>query len=325
MAEAAPKRAEEPGIGGEEEGTARRLTRLQFWGIFAIGVFVFVFSTGPVWRHPWRIDTLNMAILYSYLPLPFLVAGGLAYKRRLGLKAFFLDTLEILLLKYGVTFGVAIALWTLVPAPPPPPSFAGAHARDPASPRAPAEPAPPPTPIPEDPQGIVEGVVTSARLGGAPLGEALVFIASGLEKYVFAAPEAALVLENDGSGVRPRLAAALFRQSIVARSADGHLHTLLAVKDGAALLNVPLLSSGVATPVSFLEAHGVMELRCRVHPGEEAALLGVFAHPFFAITGPDGRFSWKGVPAGALRVAARTRASGEGPPRCGSRPGAAWT
>jgi hypothetical protein len=282
-----------------EEDPAPRLTRFQFWSIFAIGVAIFLFSTGPVWRHPWQIGTLNLAILYSYVPLPFLVAGGLAYKKRLGIKALFLDTLEILLLKYSVTFGVALVLWAFVPAPPPEPPAA----RAPRTP-VPAEPAPPTTPIAPDQTGIVGGVVVGH--GGAPLAGALVFVASGLERYVFAAPAAPLVLENDGSGVRPRVAAAVFRQPIQARSGDGHLHTLLAVKDAETVLNVPLLSSGERAPAVFSEAHGVMELRCRVHPREEPALLGIFTHPFFAVTGPDGRFSWAGVPAAPLRIVART-------------------
>jgi hypothetical protein len=282
-----------------------RLTRLQFWAIVTLGVAIFLVGTGPVWRHPWSMDAFNAAVLYSYLPLPVLVAIGLWVKRRLGLKAFFLDTLEVLVLKYALTFGFALVVWSIVPAPPP----AAALGARPVQARSavPVEPAPPPTPIPEDQRGRVEGVVVAGT--GAPVEGALVFVAAGLERYVFAAPERPLEIENDGNGIRPPVAAAVFGQPIFARSADGHLHTLVATKDDATLLNVPLLRSGAPSSVVFHEAHGVMELRCRVHQRTEApALLGVFAHPYFAITGPDGRFAWSGVPAAALRVAARRSA-----------------
>jgi hypothetical protein len=318
MPQASPERDEQPGTPGEGEASARRLTRVQFWGIFAIGVVIFLFSTGPVWQHPWRIDTLNMAILYSYLPLPFLVAGALAYKKRLGLKAFFIDTLEILLLKYGFTFGTAIALWTLFPAPMAKPVLVAAPPSSASIPPERVEPAPPPTPIPEDQRGTISGVVTTRD--GTPREGGLVYIASGLEKYVFAAPETPLVLENDGSGIRPRVAAVVFRQPLSARSADGHLHTLLAVKDGSTLLNVPLLSSAEPSPVRFLEAHGVMELRCRVHPGEQVTTLGVFSHPFFAVTGPDGAFSFAGVPAGTFQIVVRIRGFRDGAAEVPLRP-----
>src|SRR4051812_28054341 len=107
---ASPERAKDPPL--------LRLTRLQFWSIFALGVVIFLFSTGPVWRQPWQFDALNLAILYSYLPLPLLVLGGLAYKKRLGWRSFFLDTLEITLLKYSTTFGIALCLWSFAPPPP---------------------------------------------------------------------------------------------------------------------------------------------------------------------------------------------------------------
>lgn len=293
---------------GAAEAPLKRLTRVQFWGIFAIGVTIFLFATGPVWRKPWQFDALNLAILYSYIPLPFLVVIALAYKKRFTWRAFFLDTLAITLLKYSVTFAIALCLWS---AAPPPPSEPAPHAARaiPGAPPKPADPLPAPTPIDPAQTGAIEGAVVDR--GGAPLGSALVYVAGGLEKFVFAAPETPLVLENDGTGFRPRLAAAMLHQPIVARASDRHLHTLLAVKDGVAALNVPLLSSGGDAEVVFQEAHGVLELHCRVHqhagdggPAEETATLGVFAHPFFAITGPDGRFSWAGVPAGQIRVGA---------------------
>jgi hypothetical protein len=299
-----------------EQPRAERLTRAQFWGIIAIGVAIFLFSTGPLWRHPWQISTLNHAVFYSYLPLPFLVLLGLWYKKRLRFVAFFLDTLAITLIKYSITFGIALSLWSIAPEPSEERSersawLLGAQAREPS------EPVPAPTPISPQQTGSITGKVVDGS--GATVDSALVFIAEGLSGMVFAAPEAPVELENDGTGIRPRLAAAQLYQPILAQSTDGHLHTLLAMKDDETLLNVPLLRSGVKASVRFREAHGVIRLGCRVHqrkeggsPAEEEAFLGVFGHPFFAITGADGKFEWRGVPAGVLSVAAWKRGRQEG-------------
>jgi hypothetical protein len=298
-----------------EEAGVLRLTRAQFFGIIGVGVTIFLFSTGPLWRHPWRLDMLNEAVLYSYLPLPPLVVAGLWYKKRLGLRAFFLDTLAITLIKYSVTFGIALVLWSIAPPPAEERSERASRNLEASAPAA-TEPLPAPTPIAPEQTGTVTGVVVDGS--GAKVGGALVFISEGLEGVVFAAPETAVELENDGTGIRPRLAAAQLYQPILARSADGHLHTLVALKAEEAQVNVPLLRSGAKAPVRFREARGVMRLECRVHqrkedgaPAEEAAFLAVFGHPFFAITGADGRFSWSGVPAGALAVAAWDRGRGE--------------
>jgi hypothetical protein len=286
-----------------------RLTRLQFWSFLAIGLVIFVFSTGPIWRDPWRMENITWAAVYSYLPIPVLVLAGLAYKKRLGLRAFFLDTLELTLLKYALTFGIALVLWGIVPALPIAPTVPHANAATDAP--EPTEPAPTPTPIAPERTGTIEGTVVDAA--GHPRAGALAYVEAGLEGYVFAAPATPLVLENDGRGITPRLAAVQLRQPVFARATDGHLHTLVADKDGAVLFNVPLLSSGAQSRVRITEAHGVAGLRCIVHPRtgtEAAAHLAVFAHPFFAITGADGRFTFRGVPAGALRVGAWDEESG---------------
>jgi hypothetical protein len=278
---------------GPDEPRLRRLSRLQFWGIFAFAVAMFLFSTGPVWRNAWNMSVLNTAILWSYLPLPFLVAGALAYRRALGFKAFFLDVLELTLLKYSTTFGIALVLWSVYPPPAEPVASATPHAE--AKPAA-----PPPKPTVLDPArlGTLKGTVSDAS---GPVAGALVSV-SGLEDIVFAPPAAPLVLVNDGSGITPRLAGAMVGQKIEARSSDGRLHTLVATANKAAVFNVPLLPAGVARTLEVAEPHGLMELRCTVHPGEPHTFVGVFANPFFALTDADGRFSFEGVPAGALKV-----------------------
>ncbi len=283
-----------------------RLPRPYFWGALALSVVVFLFCQGPIWRMAWRMDALNGAVLYSYLAIPVLVLAGLLATRRLSVRAFFLDTLEITFIKYVITFSIALVGWVTTPEPPKAPPAPRAAA--PAVSEAPLAP----TLIPPGTMGEITGVVTR---DGRPVKGALVYVASGLEGVVFAPPKDGIVLANDGKGVSPRLSAAQLGQPISARSADGHLHTLVVEKDGRVLANVPLLGSGAPSPVSIREAHGVAKIRCMVHqrsePPEEPAYLAVFSHPFFAVTGDDGAFRWKGVPAGALRVAAWEEGRGE--------------
>jgi hypothetical protein len=285
-----------------------RLTRLQFWGFLALAVTIFLFASGPVWEHPWDINALNRAIFYSYAPLPLLVLGGLAYKRRLGLRAFGLDLLVLTLLKYSITFGIALLLWTARGAPPAPQTALPAPHRAHAVAAVPPEA---PTPVPEEKAGSVRGVVVDRE--GKPVAGALAYVAGGLEAWVFAPPTRELVLDNHGAGLTPEVAIAQLHQPIAARSTSGQLHTFVATQGGTTLLNVPLLGSGLRTPVVFAEAHGLIEVRCSVHQHlgtERPSTLLVLAHPFSAITGDDGRFTFNGVPAGALRLAAWDRARG---------------
>lgn len=293
----------------QAEVPSQRLTRLQLWGFLAIAVGIFLFASGPVWQHPWDIGALNRAIFYSYAPIPLLVLGGLAWKKRLGIKAFVVDLLVLTLLKYSITFGIALVLWSLQGAPPVAAQtiHPAAHAAHPAA----AAPAEAPTPVPEEKAGVVSGIVVDSV--GKPVAGALAYIAAGLDGWVFAPPTTDLVLENNGKGLSPAVAIAQLRAPLAARSTNGQLHTFVATHDGKTLINVPLLSSSLRTPIAFTEAHGLIEVRCSVHQHlgtEQASTLLVLTHPFSAITGDDGRFVFRGVPAGALRLAAWDRGRG---------------
>jgi hypothetical protein len=273
-----------------------RLSRPQFWGIFAIAVLIFLFATGPVWRHPWQIGVLNEAILWSYLPLPLLVAGALAQRRALTLRAFFLDTLELTLLKYSATFGLSLVLWSIQRPPEEPFVF---HA-----PKVEMATAPAARPTELDPArlGRVRGAVTDA--GGAPVAGALVWVSAGLEEFVFAPPPAAVEVTEGAAGIAPSLGAIMVGQRLEGRSTDGQLHTLVATAGGSTVFNVPLIAAGVARSVDVAAPHGLVELRCTIHPNERHGFVGVFASPFFALTDAAGRFALDGVPAGKLTLAA---------------------
>jgi hypothetical protein len=286
----------------------QRLTRFQLWGFLAIAVGIFLFASGPVWQHPWDIGALNRAIFYSYAPIPLLVLGGLAWKKRLGIRAFVVDLLVLTLLKYSITFGIALVLWSAQGAPPVAQTALPAHHAALSVAVAPAEP---PTLVPEEKAGVVSGVVVDRE--GKPVAGALAYIAAGLDGWVFAPPTTDLVLENHGEGLAPSVAIAQLHAPLAARSTNGQLHTFVATQGGTTLLNVPLLSSGLRTPIAFTEAHGLIEVRCSVHQHlgtEHPSTLLVLTHPFSTITGDDGRFAFRGVPAGALRLAAWDRGRG---------------
>ncbi|HEY4117208.1 MAG TPA: hypothetical protein VGM56_05110, partial [Byssovorax sp.] len=220
--------------------------------------------------------------------------------RRLSGRAFFLDTLDLTLLKYSVTFGLALVLWTVTDPP------ASAHAAPIAHAAAAAAASDAPaatTPIDVAHAGDLHGVVTDAR--GAPVEGALVYLSGGVDALVFAPPRATVALENRGEagGLTPSVAAAMVGEPVTARSADGRLHTLVAAAEGGTVFNVPLLPSGAPRPVDVREAHGLMELRCTVHADEPHATLAVLSHPFFMLTAADGRYRFDGVPEGDVRVA----------------------
>lgn len=292
----------DPRAGAEPLETVPKLSRAQLAACLGLGVALFLFVLGPIWRRAWDFSVVNAAIFYSYLPLPLAVAACLACSRKLGLASFFLETLKVTLLKYSLTFAIALVMWSVVDPPPPIPRvrrFGHLFARRDAPP-------PPPEPTPLDPAstGAIRGVVVGAT--NEPVEGALARIASGLEAYVFAPPDAPVSLENDGARIAPALVAAQTHQPIRARSADGRLHTFVAHSaSGDALFNVPLLREGTYSSVMVREPYGEARAHCTVHgAAERPATLVVSGHPFFATTGPDGAFRFEGVPAGRVVLVA---------------------
>jgi hypothetical protein len=276
-----------------------RMSRAQLLGALAIAFTLFLFEAGPIWRHPWDMELLNRAVFWSYIAIPLLVIACLAWSRHLSARAFIVDTLVLTLVKYTCTFAFSLVLWEVTPFPAPAHQAASAHGA-----RALAiESTPAATPLDPSKTGAVTGTVTDAA--GHPLSGALVWISGGLEEYVFAAPSAPVTLDRSDVDTIAPLTVVQVNQPILARSADGKLHTLVAAKDGRTLFNAPLLPSGEPSRLSFREAEGLVTLHCNVHPGASEAdgQILVVGHPFFARTDESGHFAFRGVPAGHENVA----------------------
>ncbi|MEJ7731245.1 MAG: carboxypeptidase-like regulatory domain-containing protein [Polyangiaceae bacterium] len=283
----------------DNEPQVTGLSRTQFAVSLGICLAIFLLAGGPIWQQPWKMDQVDLAILWSYAAVPLLVLGFLAWSKRLRIGAFLLETLRLVLVKYSVTFALALVLWTVTDQP--------AHAA-PAPLRSNRSGASVALPAYQGPTGTLRGrVMDGGARDGA--GGVLVFVDTDL---VGAASQVPLELANDGHGLAPHLAAVQAGQPIALRSADGRLHTAAAeTTQGASLFNVPAIRSGSWSRTSIDEAHDAVKVRCTVHPGEEpAAYLVVLRHGWHAVTAADGTFAIPGVPRGTRRVVAR-RLEGE--------------
>jgi len=77
-----------------------------------------------------------------------------------------------------------------------------------------------------------------------------------------------------------------------------HVTTVSRLGASTPLLAIPFSDNGQVVPTELAAREsGVVEVSCRQHPWAHAYVAS-FDHPYFAVTGPDGRFRLDSVPAG---------------------------
>jgi plastocyanin len=145
-----------------------------------------------------------------------------------------------------------------------------------------------------------EAVLASATGG---LANAFVYVKSGLPASAkYQAPATPVVIDQDGCRYHPHVLGVMVGQGIEIRNSDPVLHNIKATPKKNRPFNVSQPSAGMKTTRPPFSAPEVMvPLVCNVH-GWMNAYVGVVSNPFYAVTGPDGSFSLKGLPAGTYEI-----------------------
>jgi FtsP/CotA-like multicopper oxidase with cupredoxin domain len=145
--------------------------------------------------------------------------------------------------------------------------------------------------------------VRDVRGTDGSVADAFVYLAKGLEDRVFAAPAEPVVIDQRGCWYVPRVAGAMTGQPVVFRSSDDTLHNVHGEPRTNARWNLGLPRPNSARTLVLENPEVMVPVRCDVHPWMRLDL-GILPHPYFAVTGEDGRFRFANVPAGTYTLAA---------------------
>lgn len=148
-----------------------------------------------------------------------------------------------------------------------------------------------------NPGGLTVSAVETGPNGA--LKGALVYVKTGISG-VYPAPSTPVVLDQHNCWYHPAIVAVQAGQPIEIKNSDNTTHNVRTESKMGNSFNMSenpneSKSKTLETPENQIP------VACDVHPWMKGYLF-VFAHPFFAVTGDDGKFSISGLPAGEYEV-----------------------
>lgn len=149
------------------------------------------------------------------------------------------------------------------------------------------------------PEGIERRAI-EVKEGG--LAHVLVYVKSGLNS-TFPAPSEPAVIDQQGCAYVPQVVAVQVGQPLRIRNSDNTFHNVHAWSTVNVAFNIAQPRKGMEATRTFEKPEALFPLRCDIHTWMRA-FVAVLPHPFHAVTGPDGTFAIKGIPAGEYEIEA---------------------
>ena len=132
---------------------------------------------------------------------------------------------------------------------------------------------------------------------------AFVYVKDGLGDPSFPVPPNPVVIDQRGCLYHPRVVGALTHQEVKFINSDALLHNVHGKPEKSSAWNFSMPVKGSERTVRLDAPEVMVSTRCDVHPWMQA-YIGVLDHPYFQVTGVDGRFALEHVPPGTYTIAA---------------------
>jgi plastocyanin len=145
--------------------------------------------------------------------------------------------------------------------------------------------------------GTTEDIVVGV---GGVLENAVVYVSAGLQGRTFTPPPEPIVLEQKGCTYKPHVIALQANQKLNVVNDDSTTHNIHPSPANNREWNMTQ-PPGVPLEQTFAREEIAIPVKCNIHPWMRG-YIAVFKHPFFAVTGKDGSFELKDLPAGNYTI-----------------------
>jgi plastocyanin len=139
---------------------------------------------------------------------------------------------------------------------------------------------------------------------GQTMGNVIVWVSKGLPAgKTWPAPSTPVVMDQVGCQYKPHAMTIMVGQPYKILNSDGVLHNVHTLPKINKSFNSAMPGNRKEATTAFEKPEPVFQIKCDVHPWM-AAYIGVFTHPFHAVTSPDGKFTIANLDAGTYEISA---------------------
>jgi plastocyanin len=139
---------------------------------------------------------------------------------------------------------------------------------------------------------------------GNTMGNILLWVSKGLPAgKTWPAPKTPVVLDQDGCVYKPHVMGIMVGQAYRILNSDGILHNIHTLPMVNRTFNRGMPGNVKEATTTFDKPENVFHIKCDVHPWM-SAYIGVYSHPFYSVTGTDGKFTISGLDAGTYEITA---------------------
>ena len=139
---------------------------------------------------------------------------------------------------------------------------------------------------------------------GNTMGNIMVFVSKGLPAgKTWPAPKTPVVLDQVGCQYKPHVMGVMVGQPYRILNNDGIMHNVHTLPKVNRMFNQAMPPTRKEATTTFDKPEAIFNVKCDVHPWM-SAYIGVFTHPFFSVSGTDGKFTISGLEPGTYEITA---------------------
>ena len=138
---------------------------------------------------------------------------------------------------------------------------------------------------------------------GNTMANIFVQVKSGVPDKSYPVPSEPVVMDQKGCRYSPHVMGIMVGQELKILNSDGLLHNVHALPKVNKQFNMAMPATRTEASEKFTKLEGIFKIKCDVHPWM-GAWIAVLDHPFFDVTGKDGKFKIEGLPPGTYEIEA---------------------